>query len=71
MTRDELIAMLQAIPENHEVLVERGEWGPCVLAVGPRVTTCDMSNGTHELWEVAYPECEPINGEIRKTVILL
>lgn len=52
VTVAELRAHLATLPDDVEVLVERGEWGPCVLGALPRVALCDMRNGRDMLWEM-------------------
>jgi hypothetical protein len=50
MTIKGLIKHLQAFPLNTEVMVERGEWGPCRIKDGPRIAIV-QDKGTTENWE--------------------
>ena len=71
MTVQGLIELLQAFHPGQQILIERGEWGPCVVRAAPRVTICDMHNGDDMCWEVPYPECEPLEFEKREKVVIL
>jgi hypothetical protein len=71
ITKDELIAALQEIPGNPEVMINAGERGPSRLRAVRLVTVND--EGRREMnWEVMYPEVPADEDESpRITVILL
>jgi hypothetical protein len=71
MTKNELIAALQAIPGNPEVMVNRGEWGPSQLLNCAPTLIQVLVQGESENWEVAFPEVPAGEGEVRQEVILL
>ena len=73
ITKGELIAALQALPvsDDTEVMVKRGDWGPCQASPWQVQVALVQVQGAQMNWEVAFPELEPEEGEVRKEVVIL
>jgi hypothetical protein len=52
VTVAELIEKLKAFPEDKQVLVERGEWGPCLITSEPWQAIVRESSDTTQWWEI-------------------
>lgn len=69
MTVVQVRRALEALPDDLEVMIERGEWGPSRIKNVNTALVVDQ--GDVHNWEVPFPESEPYENEKRISVALI
>jgi hypothetical protein len=74
MIVSKLIEYLKTLPQDAEVMIQRGEWGPSRIYSAPRTALVRDANDKegHHNWEIDFPELQDEEWERpRITVVLI